>query len=42
MFDAIDGDKPSQDALKRGQEFATKFWAGVAAALFAIHKLYGS
>jgi len=42
FYDAISGDKPSPEALKRGQELATKFWAGVAAALFAIHKLYGS
>jgi|688.fasta_scaffold1007932_1 hypothetical protein len=40
LFDAVSGDKPSHEALKRGQELATKFWAGIAAALFAIHKLY--
>ena len=42
LYDAVSSVKPSRDALKRGQELATKFWAGVAAALFAIHKLYSS
>ena len=42
LVDQIAVDKPTMKELEAGQELASKFWASVAAALFAIHQLYKS